>query len=747
MSYGKIKNSKSVGPHDRSRSTTNPLEKFRPIVEIMPTAASFIDVAGIIRVANSHTARMYGYDTPEEIIGMNGIELLAPEDRMSINEVTEFLKKSDEIRTEAMLLRRDGSRFPAETRISQVRDGEGNPAGCLVILFDITERKRKDEELRKSEERYRRISGAITDYIYSVHVQDGRIVDTIHSPACEAVTGYTSEEFNRDPYLWINMVHEEDRDQVKMMSERIMFGEDVGPVEHRIWRKDGALRWIRNTPVVHHGDDGRVTSYDGLISDITEKHRTETALRESEERYRIITELSTDYVFKISVNEDGSMTMTYVSENLTNLTGRTHEEVTSSLGWRDIIHPDDWLSFVNFQAGLITNSEPGEFECRSFLKDGTIRWIHIFARPLPAPVGGGVTSIVGAIKDVTDRKIAETKLSESEELYRSIIESSPQGMHFYKLKPDGRLVFTGANPAADKILGVKNAQFIGKSIEEAFPTLAQTEVPNRYRDVCEKQSMWNNEQIEYRDDQISGAFFVQAFPIGRDRMVAAFYDITDRKKAEEGIRASLAEKETLLKEIHHRVKNNLQIITSLLSLQSRYFTNVELVRQFNEAQNRIRSMALVHEKLYQSKDFGRIDFRSYIIQLTQEILSSYAAASGRIRLTMDIDETEISIDQAVPCGLIINELVTNAIKHAFPPGFTGAPEIIVSFHTRGAAAKLVIRDNGIGIPEGTIPGKTETLGLSLVPMLAQQLNGEATLDRAEGSGFTIRFTPEPTRRF
>lgn len=738
------KKKKHAGSPAKKKSSagamSDPIKRARTLIEILPVSAVLVDTDGIIRHANMHTALLHGYGGPAEMVGMNGIDLVADEDRSRSLGSGPLITQSTYHRAEYALLHKDGTRFTAEIELSPIHDEKGTVHGYLAVTHDISERAKIDAALRESEERYRRITAAITDYIYTVRIENGRAVETIHSPACEAVTGYSTEEFNRDPYLWIGMVHEEDRGSVQLMSERIMSGESTGPVEHRIWRKDGSLRWIRNTPVLHRDSDGRVVSYDGIVSDITDQQHTESALRESEERYRIISELSTDYVFKISVNRDGSLVMTYVSENLQSLTGRTHGEVASSGMWRDIIHPEDFKAFVEFQIKLITDGEPGELECRSYMKDGTMRWIHIFARPLRAPGSTAVTSIVGAIKDVTDRKIAEAKLLETQTRLEFIIGVTGTGIDIIDAGFNLRYV----DPEWQKLYG----PYEGKKCHEYFmgrdcacPTCG---IP---RALETKEVTVTEEVLPHENNRIIEVHTIPFQSPNGEWMVAEFnLDITERKKAEERIRASLGEKETLLKEIHHRVKNNLQIITSLLSLQSRYFTDKQLARQFNEAQNRIRSMALVHEKLYQSKDFGRIDFRSYIIQLSQEIMASYAAAAGSINLTMDIDETDISIDQAIPCGLIINELVTNSIKHAFPPGWAGTPEIAVTFHvTDGILAKLVIKDNGVGIPEGTIPGQTDTLGLSLVPMLAQQVNGEATLERTGGTTFTIRFTPETVR--
>ena len=210
-------------------------------------------------------------------------------------------------------------------------------------------------------------------------------------------------------------------------------------------------------------------------------------------------------------------------------------------------------------------------------------------------------------------------------------------------------------------------------------------------------------------------------------------DLTDHKKAEEA-----QKKDLLLKEIHHRVKNNMQIISSLLSLQSRYITNKKYQEMFTESQNRIRSMALVHEKLYQSGDLENINFTEYITDMVNNLVQSYG--SQDITVNMEKDDIWLGVDTAVPCGLIVNELVTNVLKHAFPDR---KGEITVSIHDFKGTVELVIADNGIGIPEGIDFRTTETLGLQLVSILAEdQLGGEIQLIKNKGTEFRIRFKTE-----
>jgi two-component sensor histidine kinase len=215
-------------------------------------------------------------------------------------------------------------------------------------------------------------------------------------------------------------------------------------------------------------------------------------------------------------------------------------------------------------------------------------------------------------------------------------------------------------------------------------------------------------------------------------------DITPRKQAEEALRASLHEKEILLKEIHHRVKNNMQVISSLLSLQSRHLTDKAAIEMFRESQQRIRSMALVHEKLYQSKDLSRIDFSKYIESLIMFLFHSYRVNSDLVRMKTEVRNVLLDINSAIPCGLIINELVMNALKHAFPGGRKG--EIIVSLRPSGDDRFILsVSDDGVGFPAGLDFHKTETLGMQLVTMLVDQLDGTISLERKPGTRFEVVF--------
>lgn len=284
------------------------------------------------------------------------------------------------------------------------------------------------------------------------------------------------------------------------------------------------------------------------------------------------------------------------------------------------------------------------------------------------------------------------------------------------------------NPAAQKAIGQPASALIGNPLDQVWPDLF-----NEVKGKGQKGVVDSAEKRMY-DVSISPVSNWRGLITGR---VIVAHDITERTQAEKQIKKSLREKEVLLREIHHRVKNNLQIISSLLSLQSRYIRDTQYTELLRDSQNRIRSMALIHEKLYQSENLADIDFEGYIRTLINELVRTYNADVDRVAMIIDVEDIPLTIDTAIPCGLIINELVSNSLKHAFPDG---KGEICVVLRSVHGSIELHIGDNGVGIPEDIDFRMTETLGLRLVTILAEdQLDGDITLDRREGTIFHIRF--------
>ncbi len=217
-------------------------------------------------------------------------------------------------------------------------------------------------------------------------------------------------------------------------------------------------------------------------------------------------------------------------------------------------------------------------------------------------------------------------------------------------------------------------------------------------------------------------------------------DITERKQAEEQIKGALAEKEVMLREIHHRVKNNLQVISSLVSLQSDTVTDAQVREVLGDVRDRVRAMALVHEKLYQTGDLARLNFADYAASLLQYLWRSHGAFAEKVRLQLAVSSVALPIEAAVPCGLILNELVGNALKHAFPDGGGGEVRVVLELDPADAVVSLRVGDNGCGLPPGQDWRQSSSLGLRLVQMLVSQLRGTVTTGTGPGTEFRVTFS-------
>jgi PAS domain S-box-containing protein len=342
---------------------------------------------------------------------------------------------------------------------------------------------------------------------------------------------------------------------------------------------------------------------------------------------------------------------------------------------------------------------------------------------------------------VVESAVLKEAFEESEKKYRELVDNSLVGIY---IAQNHHIQF--CNRQFAHIFGFKNAEsIIAKHMNELVAPKSWSVLDREVRAHEQGNKTTSNYQfhgVKKNGSSIDIEVLSSRIMLGgKPAVQGTIMDITARKKAEEKIKASLREKEVLLQEIHHRVKNNLQIISSLLSLQTRHITDKNFLAMFKESQNRVRSMALVHEKLYQSKDFSRINFREYIVSLTNALYRSHGVDKTAIALNITIKNMFLNIETAIPCGLLINELFSNALKHAFPHSYTGKAQIdIVLKRTRNKTIDLFFSDNGIGIPENFDFKKTKSLGLELVMVLAEeQLEGKLTLHREQGTHFHIQF--------
>ncbi|VVB89451.1 Methyl sulfide methyltransferase-associated sensor [uncultured archaeon] len=341
-------------------------------------------------------------------------------------------------------------------------------------------------------------------------------------------------------------------------------------------------------------------------------------------------------------------------------------------------------------------------------------------------------------------KLADTehKLRDvAEKNYRNLFDNANDAIIITDLED----MITSWNRSAEKIFGWNTEEVIGKKLSQLIvpPHLVdgREQIKNN---VLSGHGVTGFDAVLLRKDgsPIDVSMTISILQDSDQNIIglsSIIRDITERKKAEEQIRSSLAEKEVLLREIHHRVKNNMQIISSLLSLQSEFSKDSTFIEMFKESRNRITSMALIHEKLYQSQNFTKIDINGYIKDLVNGLFQSYGISTSKIALNLQVEDVPIGIDSAIPCGLVINELVTNSMKYAFPGDKRGELKIIL--HSIGDnMIELVVSDDGVGIPKDMDLHNVKSLGLHLVTILSEnQLQGEIHLNLDKGTEFRIKF--------
>ena len=352
----------------------------------------------------------------------------------------------------------------------------------------------------------------------------------------------------------------------------------------------------------------------------------------------------------------------------------------------------------------------------------------------PINSGNGVM-VLAAIVDITERKRLQ-------ERFRRVVEYAPSAM--VMIDQQGRIVLVNAQ--TEQLFNFPRSALIGGLIEMLVPErLRGDHVAYRsgFFETPQPRPMGvGRELFARRSDGSEFPVEIGLNPIEMEEgpmVLATIVDITERRRVQENLEKALEEKTVLLNEVHHRVKNNLQVIASLLNLQATHASDLRLRAILSESRSRVKAMALTHQLLYERKDYSRIELGEYLERLAQLLLSSYREDSTHITLRRVMPEAPqfLDLDRAIPCGLIVNELVTNAFKHAFPDGRCG--EICIELHVDNDDFHLVVADNGVGLPDGFDLGNIKSLGLQLVPLLVDQLNGHFSVEGGQGARFSLRF--------
>jgi PAS domain S-box-containing protein len=464
----------------------------------------------------------------------------------------------------------------------------------------------------------------------------------------------------------------------------------------------------------------------------TNRRHTEKALKESEQRLRLLLESTEDII--VAMLDLGGRFLYYNGPS------------RYALKPEDVIGktPADFLDSTIAASVLVrvrhvaATRQSLNFEQRVPWRKTTL-WFLTQISPV-IDKAGEVTAVVFFARSITERKRAEESLRLANILLERTFASLKEAV--FVMDPSVQTIIT-CNAAVEQIFGYKKEEVIGKTLEFLHLSRANYDQFNEgLSSALKGEGLFNAEFPARRKD---GTSIVTEYTVtetsddssGRSVLVIVVRDITERKRAEEQLKVALKEKEVLLKEIHHRVKNNLAVISSLLNMQSKYIKDKKTLEIFRESQNRVKTMALIHTKLYQSTDLARIDFADYIRKLAADLIDSYRLEPDAVTLLLDVKNVDFDVNVAIPCGLIINELLTNALKHAFPHGHKG--EVRVSLRPEDERMTLAVADNGVGFSENIDFRNTESLGLQLVTALVEQLGGTIDLTVNDGTTFVISF--------
>ena len=615
---------------------------------------------------------------------------------------------------------------------------DGSIGGMIAYTEVTTERKLAEKALKKSKAlldatgRMARVGGWELDAETSVLSWTDEIYRIHEVPF----------EYELSPKRVIRFYHPEDRQELSHSLQQALDHGEPFDLELRFTSARGRPMWVRTIcrPQV---ENGRTVKLFGTFQDITERKTAELALRESEKRYRSLVENQTDLVSRFK--PDG--TFVYVNQVFCDFFGQTKAKLIGSK-WQPLSENED-RPHVQKKLKELSPSNPSiAVENRTRSGKGEIHWIHFVNTGL-FDSQGNLMEIQSVGRDITVRRWAEEALRKKQQMLTHTERSASIGSWEWETDTD-TVTWSDEMYRIFKLDPEKAAPNWDDQQElyspEDFDRLSRAVNAA----VCEGKAYELELRILRKDDKTrvcTARGIAEIENGGRAvRLFGSLQDITERKKTETALQEALAEKEVLLREIHHRVKNNMQVITGLLRMHSRKTDDTHLLSVFHDCRDRIDAMALIHEALYQSEDLARIDFEAYLKKLCRNLSQAHDAGGKRIQLKTDLCNLVMSMDQGIAVGMVIAELVTNAFKHAFPLGTGGTVWIRLSRPSR-RAIELIVADNGIGLPPDMDIQHPASLGLRLVTgAVTRELGGSIQLDRNGGARFLIRFTCEENSR-
>ncbi|MBD3347356.1 MAG: PAS domain S-box protein [Chitinivibrionales bacterium] len=622
-----------------------------------------------------------------------------------------------------------------------IRDEDNKIVFLQGTIYDKTPQKKAEEALLESETKYRTLFENAGDGIF---LMDSNTFIDCNGHALKIFgCRFRDQIIGHSPYEFSPPLQADGRDSRKLA------------LEHIVAALEGWRQFFQWTHTRHDGTSfpaevsltkieiqGK-TLVQAIVRDITQRKQAED---EREQTLAILEASLAQSPSGILIADIPDVTIRWANEAAMAIRGKTTlplkgiDVTRHSASWQ-LYHPDGTpypskklpLSRAVLK-GKATHNE--EIIIRD--DNGRDHWVSVNAAPVRDKCGRVISGIV-VFLEITERKRAEKALRESEARINSIFRAAPIGIGVVSNR-----VFTRVNDKFCDMVGYSRDELIGKNSRMLYPTIDDYEEVGRvkYRKISQQGTGAVETRFRRKDGKII-EILLSSTPLDPNNLPAGVtftvLDITARKEATERLKASLREKETLLQELYHRTKNNMQVISAFLELQGISSDNPEVLRIIRESGNRIRTMALAHEKLYKSKSLTRVDMKSYITDVVHLLAASFDISESRINIEFNVQEIDSLIDIAMPCGLILNELVSNCFKYAFPEGRRG--RINIALRRLGPhLLELTIADNGVGVPPGFDIMNTSTLGISVVQQIVKsQLRGSLRVETDKGLRWIVHF--------
>jgi PAS domain S-box-containing protein len=723
-------------------------ERYRQIFETNQAVKLIVDPSdGRLIDANQAACDFYGY-ARDELLALSIVDI----NILSAAEVAARM-------TEARACRQVIFHFPHRLASGEIRQVEVYSGPITVdgrtllhsIIHDVTERVQAETALEQERRRLAGILEGTNAGTWEWHIQTGA---TTFNARWAEIVGYTLDELApMSIHTWLGLVHPDDLPQSDALLQRHFAGTlEYYDCECRMRHRSGDWVWVHDRGrVVEWSPDGRPQVMAGTHTDITARKQIEgelqqahdeldrrvqartAELQQSQQLFRALFEtMEQGVIYRNALGR-----ITEVNPAAARILGTTRERLLSELGadprWHAVREDGTPYAAEEHPAlvALRTGVPVREVVMGAVLpRQAGPLWVQVTAIPEFHPGEARPYRVFTTFTDITARRQAEELLR----LMQFSVDHAADAVAW--LRVDGTYAY--GNDATCRLLGYTHEEFLQLTVQQINPAITAESWADLWARIIRDKTLSYEAQFRRKDGSLVPVeALVNYIDFAGQQLLCGFMrDITPRKRADAALRASLDEKTVLLKEVHHRVKNNLQVISSLLSLQAVRTQNPEGLEMLQTMQHRVRSMALLHETLYRSENLAQISFPDYVETVCAHLLR--AMGSPAITLESRIAAVSLSLDRAVPCGLIITELVSNALKHAFPAGRKGEIRVALQLQPAGQLV-LVVADNGVGLPPAVEPATVDSLGLQLVGMLTEQLQGTFEIGRQGGTTVQVVF--------